>query len=60
MLVGLGLVAIAVIVADLAGNDVTRQFSRRVFYIMVLLELQVADSVGGVANWAFQALATLL
>jgi hypothetical protein len=60
MLVGLGTVALATIVADLAGNDATRWFSRRVFAVMVLLELQVADTVGGVANWTVQALATLL
>lgn len=60
MLAELAWVAIAAMVADLLGNDATRGFTRAVFGVMVLLELQVASTVGGVANWGLQALATLL
>lgn len=60
MIVGLPTVAIVAIVADLAGNDETRGFTRGVFGVMVLLELQVASTVGGVANWGATALLGLL
>jgi len=60
MLVGLPTVAVVCILADLAGNSATRPFSRGVFATMVLLELQVAATVGGVASWGVDVLSTLL
>jgi len=60
MLVGLPTVAVVCILADLAGNSVTRRFSRGVFGVMVALELRVADSVGGAVSWAADAFTTIL
>lgn len=58
--VGLPTVAIVCVLADLAGNSVTRRFSRGVFAVLVLLELQVAATVGGVASWGVDVVVSLL
>lgn len=60
MLVGLPTVALAVILADLAGNSATRPFTRGVFVVFVLLEIHLPETLGGLANWLVDAALTLL
>jgi len=60
MLVGLPTVAVMAMIAELAGNSATRPATRMVFATMVLIELQVAATVGGAATWLFHGVLSLL
>lgn len=59
MLVGLYTVAIASIIADLAGNSTTRRYSRTVFGVAVLVEVGAFRAMGGIANWVVSGITIL-
>ena len=59
-LVGLPTVAVVAILAELLGNSATRPTTRGIFAVLVLLELRLAQTVGGVVFWMTNTLLNLL
>lgn len=57
-LLGLFSAAVSAMVADLAGNEKTRPFTRFAFLWVTLIHSGL--SVRGLANWLFQVSATLI
>lgn len=57
-LIGLPVLGLGAIVADLRGNDTTRWFTRRVFGIVALIEMGLTTS--GIASFAGDLLAGVL
>ena len=57
-LIGIGSAFIAAVAADIAGNDTTRQFSRKGFWGVALLE--GGASVSGLASFASDAVGVVV